>query len=634
MRKRERDIDELPAVAPIPPPAPKKLELFVRRWQAEVSPTSELNTLPAPQWLRGPSMLSKRTSVVPRLGLHALSRKPSANRWTAPSGTCLGYDERMLLHRTADNSEVERPARIEVTFGHLTSTGLAGLCSRAPVSAAQAKDLLLVHTREHLEHLEQLGFVVELSRSGQAMPLPEDSLYVCADTPHAARISCGIVIECTKEVLAGRAQNAFALVRPPGHHCSGTRASGFCFFNNVAVAVRVAQRELMKQRPAELTGPKAQKPRMMIIDWDVHHCDGTESIFYADPSVLVFSVHQYGSKKKHAVLRRSRADQAVQGSESSDHSVGVPVIQKVDEGYASEVDAAELLSALNGDDLDSVAPDNFGAAPDDAERPLSAPANAESAAEPHRPRRERPAVNYAELAKQVTDQEAAEFAKKLTGIESADSDDDEDEEEGDNEESTESFVTDSERDNKDNHGECKYAGDTEGTSCDSQDNDTASPFYPCTGHADRLGEPDVAEGLNVNFPWPTTGFGDLEYYLVLQELCGPLIRQFQPEMIFVSCGFDCAQHDLLGSMNVSPTGFYFMMKYILSLHEKVVVALEGGYNITSVALSSEAVLRALLEATTDNLPPSRMLAQRCLTQIAHVQSLHKKHWTRLGLTED
>jgi acetoin utilization deacetylase AcuC-like enzyme len=79
-----------------------------------------------------------------------------------------------------------------------------------------------------------------------------------------------------------------------------------------------------------------------------------------------------------------------------------------------------------------------------------------------------------------------------------------------------------------------------------------------------------------------------------------------------------------------------MTKYILAQHDKVVVVLEGGYNVTSVALSSEAVLRALLEATganTDAVRSSRMLASRCLAQIAHVRSLHAKHWLARGLAE-
>ena len=80
--------------------------------------------------------------------------------------------------------------------------------------------------------------------------------------------------------MAGRARNAFCVVRPPGHHANACRGMGFCLFNNVAIAARYAQR-------------KHGVGRVLIVDWDVHHGNGTQDIFYADPSVFFFSTHQW-----------------------------------------------------------------------------------------------------------------------------------------------------------------------------------------------------------------------------------------------------------------------------------------------------------------------------------------------------
>ena len=111
--------------------------------------------------------------------------------------------------------------------------------------------------------------------------------YLDADTTvslrsfDAARYAAGAPCQAIDMIMNGEVSNAFVPVRPPGHHATEERAMGFCLFNNVAVAARYAQ-----QRYAEIE-------RVAIIDWDVHHGNGTQGIFYADPSVYFFSSHQY-----------------------------------------------------------------------------------------------------------------------------------------------------------------------------------------------------------------------------------------------------------------------------------------------------------------------------------------------------
>ncbi|KAG6845885.1 hypothetical protein H0H87_000691 [Tephrocybe sp. NHM501043] len=106
------------------------------------------------------------------------------------------------------------------------------------------------------------------------------SLYIMQGTTRAALLSCGGVIEACLSVARGELQKSFAIVRPPGHHAEPDEHMGFCFFNNVAVAARVVQ---------QLTPIK----RILILDWDVHHGNGTQRAFNDDPSVLYISLHRY-----------------------------------------------------------------------------------------------------------------------------------------------------------------------------------------------------------------------------------------------------------------------------------------------------------------------------------------------------
>lgn len=136
-------------------------------------------------------------------------------------------------------------------------------------------------TAAHVEAVHSVSyhrFIEEACLSGGMMVDSGETL-VGADSYEAALLSAGAAIKAVDLVLSGEAPSAFSCARPPGHHATREKAMGFCLFNNVAIAARHAQQAHGLER-------------VLIVDWDVHHGNGTQDIFYEDPSVLFFSIHQ------------------------------------------------------------------------------------------------------------------------------------------------------------------------------------------------------------------------------------------------------------------------------------------------------------------------------------------------------
>ena len=224
----------------------------------------------------------------------------------------------------------------------------------------------------------------------------------CDRSFETALLAAGGLMELVDAVATRAYQNGFAFVRPPGHHATAAQAMGFCLFNNVAVAAR----HLQKQHGIE---------RVAILDWDLHHGNGTEAIFYDDPTVLYMSLHQF-------------------------------------------------------------------------------------------------------------------------------------------------------------------------------------PFYPGTGAVTDVGR-GPGLGYNVNVPF-SAGVGDEGYLLAFEEILAPILRQFAPQFILVSAGFDCHWRDPLGGMQVTEKGFLGMTRSLLEVADDVaggrmVAVLEGGYDLDAIRGSTEAVLTEL-----------------------------------------
>lgn len=144
---------------------------------------------------------------------------------------------------------------------------------RIPVRAATEEEILLCHTAGYLETVQR-----DVASDVQCLSTGDTDL--CPRSYEVALMAAGGVLEAVDAVAAGRVRNAFCIVRPPGHHATPDRGMGFCIFNNIAIAARHAQR-------------RHGVGRVLIIDWDVHHGNGTQEIFFEDPDVFFFSTHQW-----------------------------------------------------------------------------------------------------------------------------------------------------------------------------------------------------------------------------------------------------------------------------------------------------------------------------------------------------
>lgn len=307
--------------------------------------------------------------------------------------TGLLYDDAYLLH--GDPHHPENADRLRAALAHLKETGLYDQMKLLRPRAATLEEVLWVHTEDYLEELELI-----CSRGGGSLDL--DTI-ATAETYNIALLAAGGCLAATEAVFAGEVENAFCLVRPPGHHALPGRGMGFCFLNNVALA-------------AELAIRRAHRDQVSIVDWDVHHGNGTQEFFYARGDVQYVSLHQ-------------------------------------------------------------------------------------------------------------------------------------------------------------------------------------GALYPGTGSIDEVGV-EAGAGATVNIMLPA-GAQDSHYIRAFDELVIPLIRAFDAETIFVSCGFDAHASDPLARMCLTSAAYYTMTRMLKELAEeqcrgRLLIVLEGGYDLKAMARGTEAVCRALM----------------------------------------
>ncbi|NLS98247.1 MAG: SUMF1/EgtB/PvdO family nonheme iron enzyme [Planctomycetaceae bacterium] len=307
------------------------------------------------------------------------------------------YDDVYLRHLTG-SGHPERPERLQAIVDRLQAAGLLEKLRRIKPRPAEEKWLTAVHTPEHIAALRQLYAEGNRFAGSRDTPISESSYDV-------ALVAVGGVLAAVDAVMAGEVRNAFCAVRPPGHHATPDRAMGFCLLNNVAIAARYVQQQ-------------HKLGKVLIVDWDVHHGNGTQDIFYKDPSVFYFGVHQH-------------------------------------------------------------------------------------------------------------------------------------------------------------------------------------PFYPGTGSADERGEGD-GKGFTLNVPLPA-GSGDAEFQQAFTQKLVPAAREFRPDFVLISAGFDAHKDDLLGRMQVTTEGFAQLTSIVKQIaeehcHGRLVSVLEGGYDLDGLAASVEAHVRTLSSA--------------------------------------
>lgn len=180
-------------------------------------------------------------------------------------------DPRVKQHDTGPGHP-EQPARFHAIINHFERVDLLSALTRLESRIATDDELALAHNRSYIELVKR-----EIAQGRAQLSTGDTDINPASEL--CARLAAGSGLAAVDAVFGGAVTNAFCVVRPPGHHASAARGMGFCLFNNVAIAAQYAQ----KRYSAE---------RVLIADWDVHHGNGTQDIFYEDGSVLFFSTHQ------------------------------------------------------------------------------------------------------------------------------------------------------------------------------------------------------------------------------------------------------------------------------------------------------------------------------------------------------
>ena len=192
-------------------------------------------------------------------------------REAAMARTGLIRDDLYLEHITED-FHPEHPDRLRAIYAALEDPQIQDQTARLQPREATAEEIQWIHTESYYQ-------TIESTRDCGHLQLDPDT-HVSSQSYRTAKLAAGGLCVLIDAVCSGEMKNGFALVRPPGHHAEAGRGMGFCIYNNVAIAARYAQHRGIAQR-------------VLIVDWDLHHGNGTQHTFESDPTILYFSSHQF-----------------------------------------------------------------------------------------------------------------------------------------------------------------------------------------------------------------------------------------------------------------------------------------------------------------------------------------------------
>lgn len=184
------------------------------------------------------------------------------------------YDQRYLLHDTGPYHP-EVPERLQAIYQGIEEGGLLPKLTMIGAVRGDLKWVEKVHTTAYIRRFEEVCLSCQPS-----LDTPDNRM--CTETYETALLAVGGILKVVDMLMEGRLDNAFCAVRPPGHHAEASQAMGFCYFNNVAIAARYLQQHW-------------KIAKVGIVDFDVHHGNGTQHIFEQDPTVFYYSIHQHPS---------------------------------------------------------------------------------------------------------------------------------------------------------------------------------------------------------------------------------------------------------------------------------------------------------------------------------------------------
>ena len=205
------------------------------------------------------------------------TNNPTADNLHKQNKVAVIYSDQFLLHDTGKNHPENPDRLISVVENLIVNPLFKDSLIWPKFNPASLEQLQLIHSKNYIKKVEH---ETSLLTNNSTTYLSTGDTVISKQSDHVARLAVGAGIKGVDMIMSKEISSAFALVRPPGHHATATRGMGFCIYNNIAIVARYLQKQY---------GLK----RILIVDFDVHHGNGTQDIFYEDDSIFYFSVHQH-----------------------------------------------------------------------------------------------------------------------------------------------------------------------------------------------------------------------------------------------------------------------------------------------------------------------------------------------------